>query len=106
MSQDQKPGPPPSKYVNRPEISETFADHLESTHFGDGLVRLTLSSTRWPQAKQNEPIMGERATTMRLVLPAKTAVDLVNSLNQLMGALLKEGMIKQQGSPAKETVQN
>ena len=104
MAQDQKPGPPPSKYVSRPEVTETFADHIEGTYFGDGLVRLTMSATRWPQAKPNEPTMGERATALRLVLPAKTAVDLFNSLNQLMGALAKEGVVKHQGTPTKKTV--
>jgi hypothetical protein len=107
MAQDQKAGLPATRYVNRPEVSEIFFDHLESTFFGDGLVRLTLSTTRWPQAKPNEPMVGERATAARLVLPAKTAVDLVNALNQLMGALLKEGVVKQQQpAPVKENVPN
>lgn len=106
MDQDKKPNLPMSGYLDRPEITETFADHLENTQFVDGLVKLTMSATRWPQSKQGEQAISERATTLRLVLPGKTAIDLVNALNQLMGALVKEGIIKHQGPLIKEAAPN
>ena len=97
MAQPSNPaGPPPTKYVDRPDLSETFADHLEQTYFGDGVVKITMSAARWPEPKSGVPIMGERVTALRLAIPAKAAIALYNSLAQFIGVLEKQGLVTQQ----------
>ena len=100
MAQPPSPsGPPQSKYIDRPDLSETFADHLEHTNFGDAVVKITMSATRWPEFKSGTQIMGERTTALRLVVPAKAAIELYNSLSQLLGALEKQGLVTHQINP-------
>ena len=88
-------------FVDRPNLTETFADSLETFTFNGGLLRFDLCCTRLeiptnPNPK-NSPT-AKKYPVARVVLPLDTAVTLFNQLNQLFGALEQSGAIKREES--------
>lgn len=86
-------GRPPTKFVDRVEPDEVFVDHVEPFSFGDSVLKMTFSSTRWPDPKGNKNFKGKRYPVSRLVLTSTATVDLYNSLTQIMSVFEREGLI-------------
>ncbi len=84
---------PPSRYIDRPEIGEIFADGAEHFFYGENVVKMTLSSTQWPTPKKGQTYRGQRYPVCRLVLTAKAAVEVYNQLHQFMTVFEQEGLI-------------
>jgi hypothetical protein len=88
-------------FVDRPNLTETFADSLETFTFNDGLLRFDLCCTRLEtptNPNPKNPPTAKKYPVARLVLPLDTAVTLFNQLNQLFGALEQSGTIKRETS--------
>lgn len=81
-------------YVDRPEVSETFADTVEKMFFDNQTLRIELCVTRMNDPSPPNPPSGEKYTACRLVLPPLTALDLVIKLQQLVALLEQQGVIK------------
>ena len=90
-------------YVDRSEVSETFADTIEKLSFDGQTLRLELCVTRMDDPTPPNPPTGKKYTACRLVLPPLAALDLVNKLQQLVALLDQQGIVQRgvQGTDVK-----
>jgi hypothetical protein len=92
-----KPPPlqPTFRYVDRPELVETFADSIHSLVFDGQSLRIEFGVTRLDEVKQNVAATGRRYPACRLVLTPAAAIELINRMQQVGSALAKAGVVKQ-----------
>ncbi len=90
------PARPPAtiRYVDRPELTETFADAISGLVFDGQSLRIEFAVTRLDEVKPNSPISGRRYPACRLVLPPAAAVDMINRMQQMSAALTQAGVTK------------
>jgi hypothetical protein len=86
------------QYVDRPEVSETFADFVHRIQFDGQTLRLELCVTRIEEQKSAAAPTGKRYPACRLVLSAGAAVDLMNKMQQITAGLIKAGVLKTDAS--------
>jgi hypothetical protein len=86
-------------YIDRPEVTETFADSVNAAYFDGQTLRLEFGVTRVNNLKPNEPLTGRRYPACRLVLSPVAATDLINRLQQIATALTRAGVLKQTEPP-------
>lgn len=82
------------RYLDRPEIAETFADAVSGVVFDGQTLRLEFAVTRLDEVKPNAPITGRRYPTCRIVLPPTAAIDLINRMQQIATALAQAGVTR------------
>ena len=82
------------RYVDRPEIPETFADAVNGLLFDGQTLRIEFGVTRFDDLKPNSPITGRRYPACRLALSPAGAVDLINRMQQIATALTQAGIMK------------
>ena len=82
-------------FVNRPEISETFADGIDAISAGAGVVSIALTVTR---TEQGNPPTFSRVLSHRLVMTLPAAA----ALYQRLGAMLTTLQNQAQKTPAIE----
>ena len=104
MNQPQQPAPQ-FQYVDRPEVSETFADIVQRIQFDGQTLRLEFCVSRLDDHKAGTPVTGKRYPTCRLVLSAAAAVDLMNKMQQITSGLVKAGVLKQDAAQTPASVQ-
>jgi hypothetical protein len=97
-------GPAKPKYIDRPEISEVFADRLEHLFFDGATVRMEFTVTRTDQApiSAGQPKGDARQwayTASRIVLSARGAAEMLNMMQELHGLMLKQGYLQPQPQP-------
>lgn len=89
------------QYVDRPEVSETFADFVQRIQFDGQTLRLEFAVNRLDDQRSPEGgATGKRYPVCRLVLSAGAAVDLMNKMQQITAELIKAGVLKAD-APAK-----
>lgn len=79
------------RYVDVPEIRETYVDCLGLSTFVDGSLRLELCVSRMDEPKPPSKPTGRKYPVCRLVLTPDAAANLANMLNQMMSALTTQG---------------
>ena len=94
-------------YVNRPEVSETFADLLErvTVDGATNTLRMEFCVVRMddPKAGQDKQT-GKKDTASRLILPMSGLLDMINKFQQIaavmeqQGTLVRQTIIAPQGS--------
>ena len=103
MAQSQQPPltsqPPQLTHVDRPEISETFADSLAKLMFDGMNVRMEFVVNRLDDPKPPAVPTGRATTACRLVLPAPGMLDLINKLQMLVATLQAQGLLRPITSP-------
>jgi hypothetical protein len=82
------------RYLDRPEVTETFADAVAGVVFDGQTLRLEFAVTRLDEVKPNTPITGRRYPICRIVLPPTAAIDLINRMQQIATALAQAGVTK------------
>jgi hypothetical protein len=82
------------RYLDRPDIAETFADSITGLVFDGQTLRIEFGVTRLDEMKPNTPITGRRYPACRVVLPPAAAVDLINRMQQIAAALTQAGVVK------------
>jgi len=92
------------RFVDRPEVSETFVDSIRALGFDGHTMRLELCATRFDEPESQKPPSGRQYPVCRLVLTPNAALDLFNRLQQIMSALEQKGAIKRHTEPP-QTVQ-
>src|SRR5580658_9993459 len=80
------------RYVDRPDIAETFADSVSGLIFDGQSLRIEFAVTRLDEVKPNTPITGRRYPACRLVLPPAAAAELINRMQQIAQALTEAGL--------------
>ncbi len=82
------------RYLDRPEIGETFADSVTGVVFDGQTLRLEFAVTRLDEVKPSTPITGRRYPACRVVLPPSAAIDLINRMQQIAAALTQAGVTR------------
>ena len=90
------------RYLDRPDIAETFADSITGLVFDGQTLRIEFGVTRLDEIKPNTAITGRRYPACRVVLPPAAAIDLINRMQQIATALTQAGVMKA-GTRAAET---
>lgn len=95
-----RPGQPSAafRYIDRPELPETFADSITGLFFDGQCLRIEFSVSRVDEIKPNTPITGRRYPASRVVLPPSAAVELINKMQQIGAALANAGVVRQQSA--------
>jgi hypothetical protein len=87
------------QYVDRPEVSETFADFVHRIQFDGQTLRLEFAVTRLDEHRPPAPATGKRYPVCRLVLSNAAAIDLMNKMQQITAGLIKAGVLKAEPVP-------
>ena len=87
------------QYVDRPEVAETFADHVQRIQFDGQTLRIEFAVSRLEDQKAGEAANGKRYPACRLVLSGTAAIDLMNKMQQITAGLLKAGVLKADAPP-------
>ena len=82
------------RYIDRPEMAETFADSINHVYFDGQSLRLEFGITRLDDVKANTPVTGRRYPAQRMVLTPIAAVELINRMQQVAAALTQAGVLK------------
>ena len=95
----QQRQPASVRYIDRPEVAETFADSISNVTFDGQTLRLELAVTRLDEVKPNAPLTGRRYPACRLVLSPSAALDLINRVQQITQAMTQAGTLKANPTP-------
>jgi hypothetical protein len=87
------------RYVDRPDVTETFADCVSGLIFDGQTLRIEFGVTRLDELKANTPITGRRYPAARVVLPPAAAIDLINRMQQIAAGLTQAGVVRQTPRP-------
>jgi hypothetical protein len=87
------------RYLDRPEVIETFADSIAGVVFDGQTLRIEFAVTRLDEVKPDTPITGRRYPACRVVLPSTAAIDLINRMQQIATALTQAGVAKSAPRP-------
>jgi hypothetical protein len=82
------------RLVDRPDVTETFADSISSLIFDGQTLRIEFAVTRLDEAKPKAPLTGRRYPACRVVLTPSGAADLINRIQQIATALTQAGVVK------------
>ncbi len=88
------------RYVDRPDVAETFADSISGLVFDGQTLRVEFAVTRLDEVKPGAAITGRRYPICRLALPPAAAIDLINRMQQIGVALGQAGVVRA-ATPAK-----
>lgn len=88
------------RYVDQPDMAETFADSINNVYFDGQSLRIEFGITRLDEVKPNTPVTGRRYPAERLVLTPVAAVELINRMQQVGAALTQAGVLKPTNPPA------
>lgn len=81
------------KYIERPDVRETFVDSLESVMYDGSSLRMEFVVHRFGPPQSNRSANKTKMTAVRLVIPLRGAIGLTSQLNALMGILEQQGAI-------------
>ena len=82
------------EYTDRLDITETFVNSMGKCFFSEGVANIELCVTRLDKPEPPKPPTGKKYPACRLVLTPQAVIQLFQSLNAIMGAMEKEGIIK------------
>jgi hypothetical protein len=82
------------RYLDRPDVTETFADSITGLVFDGQTLRIEFSVTRVDEVKPDSPITGRRYPASRIVLSPGAAIELINRTQQIGAALTQAGVAK------------
>jgi hypothetical protein len=96
---------PQIRYVDRPEVSETFVDSFNMLFFDGTTLRIECCATRFDEPKPPGPPTGKKYPVARLVLSPNAITELMNQMQRIQGPLVASGIVKTvspaTGSPEK-----
>ncbi len=81
------PGQPQLSYLDRPEVSETFAHSLRRLTVDGVNIHLEFVVNRMDDPDPPAPLSGKAVTAVRLVMPLAGMFDLYNSLTGIVQTL-------------------
>jgi hypothetical protein len=88
------PATPTFRYIDRPDLMETFSDSIEGPMFDGQTLRIEFCVNRLDPLEPNAPPTGRRYPACRLVLTPGAAVELMNRMQQVSAAMVKAGVLK------------
>lgn len=94
------------EYIDRLDITETFANSIGKCFFTEGVANIELCITRLDKPQPPAPPTGKKYPACRLALTPQAVIQLFQSLNGIMGAMEKEGIIKTNPNPSPKETQH
>jgi hypothetical protein len=88
--------------IDLPDLSETFADSIDSVFFDGQTLRINFGVTRFDQQQQNPSATARRYPSCRLVLTPRAGVELMNQIQKLSAGLIQAGVLKASPQPSPE----
>jgi hypothetical protein len=82
------------RYIDLPELSETFADSFQLILFDGQSARVEFCVTRMDEPKPPNPPTARKYPVCRLVLTPEAVFQLFGQLQQIINAMQKQGLIK------------
>ena len=82
------------RYIDRPEMAETFADSVNNVYFDGQSLRIEFGITRLDDIKPDAAVTGRRLPAQRMVLTPNAAIELINRMQQVGAALAQAGVLK------------
>jgi hypothetical protein len=82
------------QYVDRPDVSEIFADFVQRIQFDGQTLRFEFCVSRLDDKQSATTPTGKRYPVCRLVLSPTAAIDLMNKMQQITAELVKAGALK------------
>ncbi len=79
--------PPAIRYVDRPDMPETFVDSITALVFDGQTLRIEFGVTRFDEMRPNSQVTGRRYPACRLVLPPAAAAELLGRMQQTAAAI-------------------
>jgi hypothetical protein len=92
------------RYIDLPELSETFSDSLGLSIFDGQSFRIEFCITRYDEQAPQRPATARRHPACRLVLTPETGVALLNRLRKMIEAMREKGLVRDAQPPGKDTV--
>ena len=88
-------GPTPFDFPWKDDLSikEVFADDMHMMTYNGQFAHFTFTVDRMDEMKPPSKPTGKKMTIARLVMTPNAMIKLVNSLNQIMGALEQDGAV-------------
>ena len=80
-------------YIDRPDVTETFADTLERVSFDGQSWRLEFCVTRMDDKKE-EVFPGRKYPVSRLALTVNAGLELASKMQQIIALMEKRGTLK------------
>ena len=97
MAESQQPPaalPFQTIHVDRPEITETFADALARLTCDGAILRMEFIVNRMDDPNPPAPPTGKALTVCRIVMPLPGMIDMINKLQALITQLQASGVIR------------
>lgn len=91
---DVRRPPAEIRYIDRPDVMETFVDAISGLVFDGQTLRIEFAVTRLDEMKPNAAITGRRYPACRLALSAAAAIELINRMQQIGTALRKANVAR------------
>jgi len=82
-------------HVDRPEISETFADSVWRLSFNGSNLRMEFVVARLDEPTPGLPIKGKALTSCRIVMPLSGMIDMAGKLQNLIAQLKEAGAVRE-----------
>jgi hypothetical protein len=89
----------PIRYVDMPELTETFADSVHNMVWDGQTLRVEFCVTRYPEHAAAAGAEAKQQPTCRLVLTAPGVAALFNRLQQTVAALTAAGVVAKHPTP-------
>ena len=86
-------------YVDRPEVSEVYADGVKRVTFHEGAWHFEFTVTRMDDPVPGEEPTAKQYTSLRLTLAAPVGPNLCDNINGLMDLLERQGIMKRMTKP-------
>lgn len=82
------------RYIDLPEVAETFVDSFGSILFDGQTARVELRVTRMDEPNPPNPPTATKYPACRLVLTPNALLELSSNLQNIINALIKQGVLK------------
>jgi len=97
----RRPGKPP--YIDRPEVSEVYADSLYHMTYDGRSLRMEFAVYRTEAPQEDQPPASWAYTACRVVLSSAGMVDMLHKMARLQRRLADEGPPDAEAAPARVT---
>jgi len=84
------------QHIDLPDLRETFADSVPRWVFDGQTLRIEFAVTRLQEPTPPKPPTAKQYPACRLVLTPAAAIDLINKMQGIAGALEQAGILKRE----------
>lgn len=94
------------RYIDRPELAETFVDSIGMVNMNNGIGSIELCVTRFDKLEPPKPVTAKKYPVARIVITPQALIELHQNLAKFMAVMEKEGIIKIEQPPQAQEPQH